>query len=54
METYKETKMAEFREEIQRIQNSLRDWRDSDPQDNDSHWYAIIDGLEALTGVAPQ
>ena len=52
--TYKENKMSELREEIQSIQNSIRDWRDSDPEDNDEHWYAIIDGLEQLTGVSPQ
>jgi hypothetical protein len=54
METYKETKMAEFRDEIQRIQNSLRDWRDSDPEDNDAHWYVIIDAIADVTGISPQ
>jgi hypothetical protein len=52
--THKERKTAEFKREIQRIQNSLRDWRDSDPEDNDAHWYAIIDALTDATGVEPQ
>jgi hypothetical protein len=41
-------------EEIQRIQNSLRDLRDSDPEDNDPQWYAIIDAIADLTGIKPQ
>jgi hypothetical protein len=52
--SYREAKMAEFRAEIQKIQNSLRDWRDSDPQDNDAYWYSIIDAVSDLTGVAPE
>jgi hypothetical protein len=52
--SYKEIKMMQFREEIQRIQNSLRDWRDSDPEDNDAHWYVIIDALSDVTGISPQ
>jgi hypothetical protein len=40
--------------EVQRIQNSLRDLRDSDPEDNDPQWYAIIDAIADLTGIKPQ
>ena len=39
---------------IQALQNQLRDLRDSDPQDNDVHWYAIIDGISDQTGISPQ
>lgn len=41
-------------QKIQECQNCLRDLRDSDPDDNDTRWYAIIDGIEELTGVSPQ
>jgi len=51
---YKTQKMAEFNDAIQKIQNSLRDWRDNDPCDNDPHWYAIIDGLSDLTKIQPE
>lgn len=54
MPSYKEIKMAEFREEVQRIQNSLRDWRDADPEDNDAYWYQIIDALADATGISPE
>ena len=40
--------------EVQTIQNSLRDLRDSDSEDNDPHWYAIIDAIADLTGIKPQ
>ncbi len=41
--------------EIQRIQNSLRDLRDHDHRpDKDAAWYAIIDGLQALTHIQPE
>ena len=39
---------------IQALQNQLRDLRDSDPQDNDVHWYAIIDDISDQTGISPQ
>jgi hypothetical protein len=53
-EAYKIEKMAEFNAAIQKIQNSLRDWRDEDPCDNDDHWYAIIDSLSDLTKIQPE
>jgi hypothetical protein len=43
-----------YLQKIQDCQNCLRDLRDSDPNENDTRWYAVIDGIEELTGVAPQ
>jgi hypothetical protein len=51
---FKKENTAKFLEEIQRIQNALRDLRDNDLHDNDPHWYAIIDGLSDLTNIQPE
>lgn len=51
---YKEEKTMAFNDAIQQIQNNLRDWRDNDPEDNDIHWYVLIDAIEDATGISPQ
>lgn len=51
---YKENRMNDFRTEIQNIQNKIRDWRDNDPDDNDAHWYRLIDSIESATGISPE
>lgn len=51
---FKKENTAKFLEEIQRIQNALRDLRDNDLCDNDPYWYAIIDGLSDLTNIQPE
>jgi uncharacterized protein YcbK (DUF882 family) len=54
MMTHKERATAEFKRQIQKIQNLLRDWRDADPEDNDAYWYQIIDALADATGISPE